>query len=393
MRLLARVAAAALLAVPPVAAGTASAAGPEPTPVPLHTSAAAIPGRYIVTLEKGYDAAKRAKDLGLKPTFVYQTVLNGFAAPLTRFQLDLVRLSPGVKAVEEDATASAPPTPVGSPGTRAPAYSWGLDRIDQRRLPLDNDFTTQGNGAGVTAYIIDTGIETAHAEFGGRATAGFDAIGDGRAGQDCNGHGTHVAGTVGGSTYGVARKVNLVSVRVLNCESRGAWSGIIAGFDWVARNARQPAVANASLGGDFTPAVNDAATALSDSGVLPVVAAGNSAKDACTVSPASASRVYTVGATDRYDQETDFSNYGRCLSGYAPGKDIVSARLGGGSVALNGTSMAAPHVAGVAALYKAAHPTETAQQVGTWLYQTSTKDVLGNLSPGSPNSLLFTGGL
>ncbi|MGE7386278.1 S8 family peptidase [Streptomyces sp. NPDC004126] len=393
MRLFTRLAVAALLTVPPVAAGSASADTPEPTPVPLHKAADAIPGKYIVTLEKGVDATKRAKELGLKPTFVYHTVMNGFAAPLTKLQLDLVRVSLGVKSVEEDATASAPPTPVGRNTTRAPSYSWGLDRIDQRQLPLDDDFTTQGSGAGVTAYIIDTGIETAHAEFGGRATVGFDAIGDGRAGQDCNGHGTHVAGTVGGSTYGVARKVNLVAVRVLNCNSQGPWSGIIAGFDWVASHARQPAVANASLGGDFTQSVNDAANALSDSGVLPVVAAGNSSKDACTVSPASASRVYTVGATDRYDQETDFSNYGRCLSGYAPGQDIVSARLGGGSTALNGTSMASPHVAGVAALYKAAHPTETPAQVATWLYRTSTKDVVNNLSPNSPNNILYTGGL
>ncbi|GLX18955.1 S8 family peptidase [Streptomyces lavendulae] len=394
MRLIARVATAALLALTPVAAGTASAADtPEPTPAPLHTSANAVPGRYIVTLEKGVDAAKAAQKLGLKPTFVYGSALNGFAVPMTPLQLTIVRNSLGVKSVEEDAQVQSIPTPSSSAGVRAPAYSWGLDRIDQRRLPLDDDFSTQGNGAGVTAYILDTGIDYAHSEFGGRATFGFDAMGDGRDGQDCNGHGTHVAGTVAGSTYGVARKANLVSVRVLGCDAKGSWSGIIAGMDWVAKNATQPAVLNASLGGDRSQAVNDAATALSDAGVLPVVAAGNSAKDACTVSPASANRVVTVGATNRYDEETSFSNYGPCLSLYAPGQDIVSAKLGGGSVALNGTSMAAPHVAGVAALYKAAHPKADPAELDEFLDAQSTKDTITNIGKGSPNKLLYTGEL
>ncbi len=393
MRLLVRLAAAALLTATPLTAGTASAAGPEPTPVPLHTAANAVPGRYIVTLEKGVDAAKAAQKLGLKASFVYTSAMNGFAAPMTPLQLTVARVSPGVKAVEEDGRVQTVPMPSSATGVRAPAASWGLDRIDQRRLPLDNDFTTQGNGAGVTAYILDTGIDYAHPEFGGRARPGFDAMGDGQGGQDCNGHGTHVAGTVAGTTYGVARKADLVSVRVLGCDATGAWSGIIAGMDWVAKNAKQPAVLNGSLGGDRSEAVNSAATALSDAGVLPVIAAGNSAKDACTVSPASAVRVVTVGATDRYDQETSFSNYGRCLTLYAPGQDIVSAKLGGGSVALNGTSMAAPHVAGVAALYKGAHPTASPAEVNQFLESSSTKDVVTNIGAGSPNQLLFTGGL
>ncbi|MFD0378458.1 S8 family peptidase [Streptomyces sp. NPDC127112] len=391
MRTLARLAAAALLTATPVTAGTASAAGPEPTPAPLHTAVNAVPGQYIVTLQKGVDAAKTAQKLGLKPNFVYTSAMNGFAVPLTPLQLTIVRNSLGVKAVEEDARVQSVPTPSSQAGVRAPAASWGLDRIDQRRLPLDNDFSTHGNGAGVTAYILDTGIDYAHSEFGGRATFGFDAMGDGQGGQDCNGHGTHVAGTVAGSTYGVARKANLVSVRVLGCDAKGSWSGIIAGMDWVAKNATQPAVLNASLGGDRSQAVNDAATALSDAGVLPVVAAGNSAKDACTVSPASAARVVTVGATDWFDQETSFSNYGSCLSLYAPGQDIVSAKLGGGSVALNGTSMASPHVAGVAALYKAAHPKADPAELNQFLDHTSTKDIITNIGAGSPNKLLFTG--
>ncbi|WP_405789445.1 S8 family peptidase [Streptomyces sp. NBC_00029] len=397
MRLLARVAAAALLTVTPLAAGSASAAAPEPTPAPLKTAANAVPGQYIVTLEKGQDAAKVVQRLGLKATFIYTAALNGFAVPLTPLQLTIVRNSLGVKSVEEDAKVQSVPRPATAPGTRAPSNSWGLDRIDQKELPLDDNFTPEGNGAGVTAYILDTGIDYAHTEFGGpdasRATFGFDAVGDGRNGQDCQGHGTHVAGTVAGKTYGVASKAKLVSVRVLGCDGKGTWSGIIAGLDWVAKNAKRPAVLNASLGGERSDAVNAAADAVTDAGVLPVVAAGNSASDACNVSPASASRVLTVGAVTRYDEESDFSNYGSCLTLYAPGGAIVSAKLGGGSVALDGTSMAAPHVTGVAVLYKAKNPAATPEDINEFIEQESSKDVLSKLSPASPNKLLYTAGL
>ncbi|MEU6757084.1 S8 family serine peptidase [Streptomyces sp. NPDC046685] len=392
MRLLARLATATLLAVTPAGVAAASAAAPEPTPAPLVTAAHPVPGKYIVTLTKGQDGAKLAKKLGLKPSFVYTAAMNGFAVPLTSTQLTLVRTSLGVEKVEEDASVQALPMPSAG-ATRAPSNSWGQDRIDQKGLPLDQSFTTQGNGAGVTAYILDTGIDYQHAEFGGRATFGYDAIGDGRDGQDCQGHGTHVAGTVAGATYGVARKANLVSVRVLGCDGKGTLSGIIAGLDWVAKNAKQPAVLNGSLGGDKSDAVNDAATALSDAGVLPVIAAGNSAVDACNISPASAARVVTVGASNQWDEETFFSNYGPCVSLYAPGQAIVSAKLGGGSVALDGTSMAAPHVAGVAVLYKQAHPTAAPAEIAEFLDDESTKDALTAVSKGSPNQLLFTGGL
>ncbi|MFJ3778143.1 S8 family serine peptidase [Streptomyces sp. NPDC090075] len=374
-------------------AGTASASAPQPSPAPLLRTAHAIPGHYIVTLGTALDPKHFAHSAGLKPQFTYTRTINGFATALTPRQLRAVRTSRGVRSVQEDGWASAPPVRSKEGQTRSPAHSWGLDRIDQRALPLDNNFSAYGSGQGVTAYILDTGIDFTHPDFGGRAQRGFDAIGDGRNGADCNGHGTHVAGTVGGSTFGVARKVNLVSVRVLNCESRGAWSGIIAGFEWVANNAHQPAVLNASLGGDRLESVNNAATAVSNQGVLPVIAAGNSNIDACRVSPASAARVVTVGATNRYDEETDFSNWGECLDIYAPGKDIVSAKLGGGSVALDGTSMAAPHVAGVAALYKAEHPNALPAEVANFLSDKSTKDTIQNLSDNSPNQLLFTNGL
>ncbi|MER5966114.1 S8 family peptidase [Streptomyces sp. NPDC002057] len=383
----------ALAVTAPTVTASASATAPEPTPAPLVTAANAVPGEYIVTLDKSVDAAEAAKKLNLDPTFVYGTAINGFAAPLTAPQLEAVRRTLGVTSVEEDAVALAPPQPTAPAGIRGPAATWGLDRINQRNLPLDSDFTTQGSGAGVTAYILDTGIDYTHEEFGGRATSGFDAIGDGRQGRDCNGHGTHVAGTVAGRTYGVARKAGLVSVRVLGCDGRGSYSGMIAGLDWVARNARQPAVLNGSLGGSRSVALNNAATALADAGVLPVLAAGNDAKDACDVSPASAAGAVTVAASTQWDEEASFSNYGRCVELFAPGQDVVSARIGGGTVALNGTSMAAPHVAGVAALYKAEHPTASPAEVSEWLDDTTTKSVLTNISDGTPNKLLFTGGL
>ncbi|MGW6844292.1 S8 family peptidase [Streptomyces sp. NPDC054958] len=393
MRQLAALTAAALLAMTPVVAGAASADTPEPTPAPLHTSVDAIPGSYIVTLDQQVAPGAFAKRLGLKAKFTYTKTINGFAAPLTAEQLRSVRRAHGVLSVTEDATVTAPPTPTKGVQTKSPANSWGLDRIDQRFLPLNNDFSANRSGQGVTAFIVDSGIDYTHPEFDGRVRFGFDAIGDGRRGADCNGHGTHVAGTVGGTTFGVARKVSLVSVRVLGCDNRGSWSGIIAGFDWVANNARQPAVLNASLGGGRLAAVNTAVTAVSDRGVLPIVAAGNDNIDACRVSPASAERVVTVGATDRFDQETDFSNWGSCLDLYAPGKDIISARLGGGSVALDGTSMAAPHVTGVAALYKSEHPNALPAEVADFLDEVSTKDIVQNLSGNGPNKLLFTDGL
>ncbi|MFD4247019.1 S8 family serine peptidase [Streptomyces sp. NPDC058525] len=404
MRLLAaRVTAAAVIALTPVAAGTATAAAPEPTPAPLLTTANAIPNDYVVSLNRGVDPVRFVQEAGVKAKFTYTAAFNGFAATLTEQQLRTIRHTYGVRGVAQDGTVTAPPTPAKDVQSKSPANSWGLDRIDQRYLPLDGNFSANNSAQEVTAYILDTGIEYNHAEFrerlGTRARLGFDAFGG--TGADCNGHGTHVAGTVGGTTVGVARKVKLVSVRVLNCEGTGPWSGIIAGFDWVARNARQPAVLNASLGGARYLPVNEAATAVSDRGVLPVIAAGNDNRNACDYSPASAdlgderhrNRVVTVGATNRFDEETPFSNWGPCLDIYAPGQDIISARLGGGTVPMSGTSMAAPHVAGVAALYKHDHPNALPAEVADFLDDESTKDIVENLSDDSPNKLLFTAGL
>ncbi|MFJ6462017.1 S8 family serine peptidase [Streptomyces sp. NPDC091387] len=383
---------AAALLIAPLGFPLPSAVAAPVADAPLYHSGRAVPGQYIVRLDRTANVSGMVASLGIKTMFTYDTVLRGFSAALTGAQLDAVRATPGVTAVEENSTVAVSDGTRSERQSRAAATSWGLDRIDQRNLPLDGQFNAVGTGANTTGYILDSGIEFGHSEFGGRAVAGFDAVGDGQNGQDCNGHGTHVAGTVGGKTFGIARSAKLVSVRVVDCSGEGSIAGTIAGLDWVARNAVQPAVLNASLGDAYSPALNLAADALAESGVLPVVAAGNDAKDACTASPASAPEVLAVGASDRTDRQTGFSNYGPCVSLFAPGQDIISARLGGGSVSKSGTSMASPHVAGVALLYKAAHPQADAATVAGWLDDASTKDTL-SVTDGSPNRLLYTSGL
>jgi hypothetical protein len=419
MRLLTRgLSAAALLLAPLAALPPTAAAQPHAAqPAPLLHSGRAVPGQYIVTVGSSVEPASFARKFGVKPRYSYGKVLRGFAASLSQAQVDTLRRTPGVAAVEENGRVSAfdlKPAGTANPGgansgtansgtansgsragrRAAPALadSWGLDRIDQRALPLDRRFVTHDDGRGATAYIMDTGIDYGHSEFGGRAVPGFDSVGDGRRGEDCQGHGTHVAGTVGGTHYGVAPAARLVSVRVLDCAGQGTDADVLAAMDWVAVNAIQPAVLNASLGGAYSPAVNEATNALARSGVLPVVAAGNATQDACGVSPASAESALTVGASDESDHQTDFSNYGACVSLFAPGKDIVSALRGGGSVTEDGTSMASPHAAGVALLYKAQHPAASAAQVARWLLGQATQDVL-TVDHGSPNRLLYTGGL
>lgn len=346
--------------------------------------------RYIVVFRPGAaDADRLTTDLARGGTvhFRYRTVLQGFAATLPGSALEGIRRNPNVAFVESDAVMTMSAT------TQSPA-TWGLDRIDQRALPLSNSYSYDASGAGVHAYIIDTGILSSHVDFGGRVGSGFTAITDGLGTTDCNGHGTHVSGTVGGTTWGVAKAVQLVPVRVLNCRGSGTTSGVIAGIDWVAANAIKPAVANMSLGGGASTALDNALSAAVNAGITFAVAAGNENADACNSSPARAASAITVGSTTSSDARSSFSNFGTCLDLFAPGSGITSAWSTSNTATntISGTSMASPHVAGAAAVYLSANPSATPGQVTAALVSAATKDVVSGAGNGSPNLLLFSGG-
>ena len=343
----------------------------------------AIPGAYVVVLDEGADPRSVAAVAGVSPRYVYTAALTGFAAELNAGQLNALQHNPNVDYIEQDARVQATATQSNA--------TWGLDRSDQRALPLSGTYNYTPTGAGVNVYIIDTGIRFSHADFGGRAVSGYDAV-DGGSADDCNGHGTHVAGTVGGATYGIAKSAKLYGVRVLDCAGSGTNSGVIAGMDWVANNRVAPAAANMSLGGGASQAIDDAVQRMVNAGVTVVVAAGNENVNACNSSPARAVNAVTVGSTTKSDARSSFSNYGSCLDVFAPGSDITSAWYTGDAATntISGTSMASPHVAGVAALYLQGNPSATPATVTNAIVSTATSNKVTSAGTGSPNKLLYS---
>lgn len=315
--------------------------------------------------------------------YTYTSALKGFAATLTDAGVQAIAANPVVAYVERDQEYRVDVTQ----SMDANGDPWGLDRVDQQALPLSRTYTYNATGAGIHAYIIDTGIWTLHGDFGGRANNVYDAFG--ATGDDCHGHGTHVAGTIGGATYGLAKSASLHGVRVLSCAGIGLTSQIIAGIDWVRQNAIRPAVANMSLGGGLSTALNTATTNLWNSGVFVAVAAGNDNVDACTASPASASGAFTAAASAKTDAKASYSNWGTCVEAYAPGSAIVSDFLGGTTMSLSGTSMASPHIAGVAVLYKSVNGDQPSATVSNWIISNATSGVITGNTGGTPNRLLY----
>lgn len=367
---------------------TVSARAGTPAALPLGSIRAAAEGAiadsYIVVLKQDADSAALTRRYGGTVVTNYTSTVRGFHAGMSPLQARRLAANPAVDFVEQDATVSlAGSTTQDSPG-------WGLDRVDQAELPLSGTYSYR-SASNVTAYVLDTGMRITHSQFGGRARYGRDFIDNDRTAQDCNGHGTHVAGTIGGRTYGVAKDVKLVAVRILNCAGAGSYSGIIAGVDWVTRNAVRPAVANMSIGGPASSALNAAVNRSIASGITYAVAAGNENRNSCSYSPASTANAITVAATDQTDTRAGFSNYGSCVDLFAPGVRITSAGYGSNSAAsvMSGTSMATPHVTGAAALVAAAHPAWTPARITAALLDNASANQVA-APAGSPNRMLDT---
>nr|WP_238355555.1 S8 family peptidase [Kribbella sandramycini] len=370
-------------------AGGAAAAPPSPDRIILVQTPKAEAGvtpikdTYIVELKEGVQLKSK---LGIKPLASYGAALNGFSAKLTPAQLSTLQKSPEVKAITQDvlmenvldATQPNPP-------------SWGIDRIDQRNLPLSASYTYTRTGTGVHAYIIDSGITPGHANFGGRAT--FDYNGIDANNTDCNGHGTHVAGTIGSASYGVAKNVRLHGVKWLNCSGGGTLTSALNAVNWVTANAVKPAVANASWNFTYSDTLRDALQRMISSGVFLAASAGNTGGVSCERLPRNLTTALVVAASERTDARASYSSTGYCVDVYAPGSAIVSTLNNGGSGAMNGTSMATPHVAGVAALYLQTSPSATPATVKSYIENAATPNIITGNPAGTVNRLLFTNGL
>ena len=356
-------------------AGPAQATPPDDAPAQ----------RFIVTLRDDVDAravADEYRENGVEVEFVYTAALHGFAGTMAEGMRQAAAADHRVVRIERDGVVSATTTQTGA--------TWGLDRIDQLNLPLDSTYTYAATGAGVHAYVLDTGVLASHVELAGRVDPGATAIADGRGSSDCNGHGTHVSGTIAGTTYGVAKAVRIVPVRVLGCSGSGSTAGVIAGIDWVTSTAIKPAVANMSLGGGISESLDDAVARSVASGVTYAVAGGNSNADACSASPARTPEAITVGATTTTDARASYSNFGSCLDLFAPGSSITSAWYTSTTATntISGTSMATPHVAGVAAQYLQDHPTASPADVTAAVEGAAVVNVVTSPGTGSPNLLL-----
>ena len=384
--------ASAAVAGPPGSTDDGTPLKPRPAEAPVVDAPQAgtpVPGQYVVVFRPGTRGVEDlARDLtreqGGQLLHTYEHAVQGFAARMPEGKAAALRRNPNVLLVEQDAVASVADTQTGA--------TWGLDRSDQRNLPLDRSYTDGNEGVGVHVYVIDTGVLATHTEFAGRMGNGYDAVTAGGAASDCNGHGTHVAGTAAGATYGIADKATVHAVRVLGCNGSGTNAGVIAGVDWVRANRVRPAVANMSLGGGASTALDTAVNNAIAAGVTFAVAAGNENTNACGGSPSRVPAAVTVGSTTSTDARSSFSNYGTCLDLFAPGSSITSAWYTGTTATntISGTSMATPHVAGAAALYLSANPQAAPQTVRDAIVARRHADKVTGAQTGSPNVLLHT---